>query len=82
MDAVALWLPRSIRPGQIGFRIKEFVLRFSSQWSAIHAAMNDLGFLAAAASVQIEIKETSSERVTEVIAAVYALPPEVGLVPV
>ncbi len=54
------------------------MFRFRSQWNATYAAMNDLGFLAAAASVQIEIKETSSERVTEVIAAVYALPPEVA----
>ena len=33
--------------------------------------------IAAAASVQIEINKTSSERVTEVIAAAYAMPPEV-----
>ena len=44
---------------------------------AFHAAMNDPGFIAAAASVQIEINETSSERVTEVIAAAYEMPPEV-----
>ena len=45
--------------------------------TAFHNAMNDPGFIAAAASVQIEIKETSNERVTEVIAAAYAMPPEV-----
>ena len=45
--------------------------------AAFHAAMNDPEFIAAAASVQIEIKETSSERVREVIAAAYAMPPEV-----
>ncbi len=51
--------------------------RVAALRTAFHAAMNDPGFIAAAASVQIEIKETSSERVTEVIAAAYSMPPEV-----
>ncbi|MEE8438311.1 MAG: tripartite tricarboxylate transporter substrate-binding protein [Micropepsaceae bacterium] len=51
--------------------------RVAALRTAFHGAMNDPGFIAAAASIQIEIKETSSERVTEVIAAAYAMAPEV-----
>jgi hypothetical protein len=51
--------------------------RVAALRTAFHAAMNDPGFIAAAASVQIEIRETSSERVLEVISAAYAMPSEV-----
>ena len=51
--------------------------RVAALRAAFHAAMNDPGFIADAATIQIEINETSSERVTEVIAAAYAMPPEV-----
>ena len=51
--------------------------RVAALRTAFHAAMNDPGFIAAAASIQIEIRETSSERVAEVIAAAYAMPSEV-----
>jgi tripartite-type tricarboxylate transporter receptor subunit TctC len=51
--------------------------RVAALRAAFHAAMNDPGFIAAAASVQIEIKETSAEEVLDVITAAYTMPPDV-----
>nr|TFG55659.1 MAG: hypothetical protein E4H34_00035 [Hyphomicrobiales bacterium] len=51
--------------------------RVAALRTAFHEAMRDPGFIAAAASVQIEIKETSSEEVIEVLRTAYAMPPEV-----
>lgn len=51
--------------------------RVAALRAAFHQAMNDPGFIADAATVQIEIGETSAERVIEVLEAAYAMPPEV-----
>lgn len=51
--------------------------RVAALRAAFHEAMNDPGFIADAATLQIEINETSAERVIEILEAAYAMPPEV-----
>jgi tripartite-type tricarboxylate transporter receptor subunit TctC len=57
-------------PGVPAERIK--VLR-----AAFHAAMNDLGFIAEARRQHIEIEEVTGDRVAEIVAGAYALPPDI-----
>ncbi|MDB5643093.1 MAG: tripartite tricarboxylate transporter family receptor [Hyphomicrobiales bacterium] len=44
---------------------------------AFHDAMNDPGFLAEAAKQNLEIDEVSGEKVEQVVARAYAMPPEI-----
>jgi tripartite-type tricarboxylate transporter receptor subunit TctC len=51
--------------------------RVAALRAAFHAAINDPGFLADAKKQLLEIEENTAERVTDVIARAYAMPPEV-----
>jgi len=51
--------------------------RVAALRAAFHAAITDPGFIADAAHQRLEIEENSGERVTDVIARAYAMPPEV-----
>jgi hypothetical protein len=51
--------------------------RIAALRKAFSAAMRDPGFIAEAAKQNIDIKEISGERVTEVLRRAYSMPPEV-----
>jgi tripartite-type tricarboxylate transporter receptor subunit TctC len=44
---------------------------------AFHEGMNDPGFIADASKQNIEIEEVSGERLAQVIARAYSMPPEI-----
>jgi tripartite-type tricarboxylate transporter receptor subunit TctC len=44
---------------------------------ALHAAMNDAGFIAEAGRQHLKIEEVTGERVARILAAAYALPPDI-----
>jgi tripartite-type tricarboxylate transporter receptor subunit TctC len=51
--------------------------RLAALRAAFHAAMNDPGFIADAKRQRLEIDEVAGEKVDEIIAATFALPPDV-----
>jgi tripartite-type tricarboxylate transporter receptor subunit TctC len=51
--------------------------RLAALCAAFHAAMNDPGFIAQARRAGLEIEEVPGERVAAIVAAAFALPPEV-----
>jgi tripartite-type tricarboxylate transporter receptor subunit TctC len=51
--------------------------RLAALRAAFHAAMNDPGFIADAKRQRLEIDEVAGEKVAAIIAATFALPPEV-----
>ena len=51
--------------------------RFEALRTAFHAAANDPGFLADAKKQRIEVHEVSGEKVEQILARAFAMPPEV-----
>ena len=52
--------------------------RLAALRAAFHAAMNDPGFIAQAHRQHLEIEEVAGERVADIVAATYAMPPEIA----
>lgn len=52
--------------------------RLEALRAAFHAAMNDPGFIAQARRQHLEIEEVPGERVAAIVAATFALPPEIA----
>jgi tripartite-type tricarboxylate transporter receptor subunit TctC len=51
--------------------------RLAALRAAFHAAMNDPGFIADARRQRLDIDEVAGEKVAEIVAATFALPPDV-----
>jgi tripartite-type tricarboxylate transporter receptor subunit TctC len=51
--------------------------RLAALRAAFHAAMNDPGFIADATRQRLEIEEVAGEKVAAIVAATFALPPDV-----
>ncbi|MBO0712722.1 MAG: hypothetical protein J2P47_15735, partial [Acetobacteraceae bacterium] len=52
--------------------------RLAALRAAFHAAMNDPGFIAEAKRQHLEIDEVAGERVAAIVAATFALPPDIA----
>jgi tripartite-type tricarboxylate transporter receptor subunit TctC len=51
--------------------------KIAAMRTAFHEAMNDPAFIADAKRANIEIDEISGEKVAEIVARAYAMPPDV-----